>query len=513
MSWRRPLSGVAAAAIVTHLTALGAGFVWLDHAHIEDRLAIAPPAGWPSLFARGFAGTGYYRPLTALSLSIDAVVGSPLVYHATSIAWHAAAAVLVVLAADALGLARRAAVLAGLFFAVHPLSALVADAIAFRSEAMVAAALLTLVWAHSRGRPLLAAAAIASGALTKEIAFPLAPLFVIAVELSRKSRPAGRARLFAAEGAALGGAFALRVASAPAWRASHPPLSVGDALGTRLASLAKSVAAVVLPIDRTICDAFPVTHVHQPAALAGAVAFAALAWGAWKRRGPALLLAFAVLPSLQLVPVTRWWSPHYVYVPLAFLAMLVGELVERQGYRLRAPSIAVLLALAGVTLHDGRKYASDATLWAPEVEAHPACREAQFYLGEVARGDKQWDAAAKRYEAALAPKAGVLSFVDRRAALQNLGIVRVEQHRLADARSAFRAALEGTIDPAARRELTHDLAAATLSDGDAAEAARLLEAETARPDALPQSILVRAMALEELGRVEEARALRSRLGR
>jgi hypothetical protein len=101
----------AAAAIASHATALTAGFVWLDHAHIEAGYALASPSGWPALFTRGFAGTGFYRPLMALSLSIDALAGAPWLYHAVSVAWHAAAATLVVFAASALGWARRAAIL------------------------------------------------------------------------------------------------------------------------------------------------------------------------------------------------------------------------------------------------------------------------------------------------------------------------------------------------------------------------------------------------------------------
>src|SRR5690606_24068735 len=130
-------------------------------------------------------------------------------------------------------------------------------------------------------------------------------------------------------------ALALRLAFAPAWRATHEPLSTGDAIGTRLAALAKSVAAVVLPIDRTICDAFPVTQAWRPTALAGGAALVLLAYGAYKKRGVFLLLFLAVLPSLQIVPVMRWWSPHYAYLPLAFVAMLAGDTVDRLGARAR----------------------------------------------------------------------------------------------------------------------------------------------------------------------------------
>ena len=139
--------------MVSHASALSAGFVWLDHAHLEEGLALARPGEWGDLFLRSFAGTGFYRPMMAASLSLDAAFGgSALLYHATTLAWHAAAAVLTVIAGEALGLSRRAAGLAGALFAVHPVTVLVASAIAFRSEAMIAVALLSLVVFHRRGR-------------------------------------------------------------------------------------------------------------------------------------------------------------------------------------------------------------------------------------------------------------------------------------------------------------------------------------------------------------------------
>jgi tetratricopeptide (TPR) repeat protein len=208
----------------------------------------------------------------------------------------------------------------------------------------------------------------------------------------------------------------------------------------------------------------------------------------------------------------RWWSPHYVYVPAAFAMMLLAEIADRSERGLMAGRAAAAL-LALLTVFDGRKYANDRTLWTPEVQARPSCREAQFYLGEIEREARRWDSAAARYEAALGPNDRVLAYVDRAAVLQNLGTVRLEQRRFEDARAAFGAALEGTKNEEARRELVHNLAALALQSGDAAEADRLLAPETARPDAHPASIQVRAIALEKLGRSREAAELRERLGR
>jgi tetratricopeptide (TPR) repeat protein len=223
------------------------------------------------------------------------------------------------------------------------------------------------------------------------------------------------------------------------------------------------------------------------------------------------------LPALQIVPVARFWSPHYVYLPVAFVAMLLAESVERlvkDARRALLVTTSVIVILGAITLYDGRRYESDALLWAPEVLAQPACREGHFYLGEALRLETKPAEAAKHYEAAIAPRPRMLAYVDRGAALQNLGVVRAEQRQFGAARAAFREALSGTGgDEGMRRELTHDLAAASLSDGDPAEAASLLEEETARADALAESILVRAMALDKLGRHDEARVLFDRIKR
>jgi tetratricopeptide (TPR) repeat protein len=501
-------------AIAAHAAALRSGFIWLDHAHIEDGIALAPFRAWPTLFQQGFAGTGYYRPLMALSLSLDAALThASWLFHASSVMWHAAAAALTSVAALSLGLSRRAALGAGLLFAVHPLSSLVAGTIAFRSEAMIATALLTLVVLHRQGHPL-AALALLFGALTKETALILGPMFVVDLELDAPSpRPPflRRARLWLWEAAALGAAVGLRLRFAPHWRATFAPLAPSDALGTRLAALGKSATRVLAPVDNTVCDTFPVTSLLSFASLIGLAVTAGLAYLAYKRRGPALLLLIAILPSLQLVPVMRWWSPHYVYIALAFAAMLIAEYACTRSTAVQRVAAFGLAMLGALTLITDLRFESDATLWGEEVSADPTCREGHFYLAEVARMEGRWDDAASSYERALETSSNVLGYVDRVPALQNLGAVRLEQGRFADAGVAFRTAIDAVPDEGHRRLLLHNLATAELRAGNAEEAARLLEVEVARSDALEASIFVRARAVESLGRAEEARALFRRL--
>ena len=509
---RRSLWLIAIVAVAAHASALWGGFIWLDHAHIEQGLALAPAGEWLSLFAHGFAGTGFYRPLMSASLSLDAALGgSPWLYHATSLAFHAAAAVLTLIAAQTLGLTRRAATLAALLFAVHPATSLVANAIAFRSEAMITVALLSLVVLHRRGNVQGAALALLLGALSKETALVLGPLFVVALELfpgAGEDAPKRRATSGYSRQKAARCSWRSRSALqfAPAWRASFAPLSFDDALGTRLASLAKSNARLVLPFELTVCDAFPVTSLSRPQALLGAALLVALVYYAYRRRGPALLLLLAMLPALELVPIMRWWSPHYLYLALSLVAMLAAETAERWGpWALRSAALAVLV-IAAVSLFDGLSYRNDQAFWSREVSQNPACREAHFYLAEEARTAKRWPEAALEYERALAVKPRVLSYVDRFAALENLGAVQLGQGNLGQARVAFRAALELASNELDTRHLLHNLATTELVAGNAEEAARLLEGEVERVDAMPAAILLRARAEAKLGRVARGNA-------
>ncbi|HEY0463610.1 MAG TPA: tetratricopeptide repeat protein [Polyangiaceae bacterium] len=516
---RLSLALPALAAFVAHARALGGEYLWLDHTHLEQRAALAAPADWLSLFQQGFAGTGFYRPLTALSFSLDAALwGTPFGYRFVTLAWHALAATMTSLAARRLGgLSPRAALVAGLIVAIHPAGSLVADAIAFRSESMIAVFLLGLVIAHLARKPWLAALALAAGSLTKETAFVLGPLLIFALEVREAfssvgpSRPLrARASLYAAELAALLLTGVLRLTYAPHWRAPFPALTFNEQLGTRLAAFARSSALLLVPIDGTVCDASAVVPLTNVTALLGLGGLALLAYVVHRERTIAPLFALALLPSLNLVPVMRFWSPHYLYVPLTFGAMLAAKAFDRYERVLSPVAVAAGAGWLFLSFSQAGRYLNDAALFRPEVARRPECREAQFFLGEVARLEKDWETAARRYEAAIQSDPSILAYVDRGAALQNLGAARFAQNRFVEAERAWTQALELSRDPGQQRRLRSNLGAATLRAGHPAATVRLLADDVTGPDALPESIFLMATALRKLGHEREARAVLQR---
>lgn len=513
------LALVFVVAALAHASALSGGWIWLDHAHIEEGLALAEPGSFASLFRQGFAGTGFYRPLMALSLSIDrAISEAPLFFRVVTLGWHALAATMTTLLARRFGCSPRAALLAGALFGVHPLTSLVADAVAFRSEAMITVALLSLLWAHLSSRPLLAAGSVLLGALSKETALVLAPLFVVTLEVglagAGDKRPrAKRLRLLGAELAAFACALALRLMYAPNFRAHHVDLSLSEQVGTRLAALARSTAAALVPIDSTICDATQVHSLFSGPALVGALALGAALYLAIQERPLGALFFLSLVPSFGLVPLMRFWSPHYLYLPLALGVTLGVRVLERHHPRL-LPGIAALAALlALVSLSQGSRYLSDEALWTAEVEKRPSCLEGQFYLGEVAREKKDLVEAAERYSRALALRPNVLAYVDRSSALQNLGAVRFQLGQWDEARDAWTDALAVSGAAKEQRELKVNLAAVDLRRGHADAAVDLLEPELERPDALPEALYLAATALHQLGREGEAVQILRRLQR
>lgn len=221
-------------------------------------------------------------------------------------------------------------------FATHPLTSTVASLIAFRSEAMAAVAWLALLRAHVRGRPLAAAIALLAAALCKETTLVLAPLSLVALAVSSDAGGvrAGvaserwRATLMA-EVVAFALAIGARAAFAPGWRAMWPTLSYDAQILTRLASIGKAAVALVVPYDVRVCDTFPVvTWERWPQvgwAILGAGGLLLVAWLSRRRSAAGLMLTLALLPALQIVPVMRWWSPHYFYLPLVWVAVIAGQ--------------------------------------------------------------------------------------------------------------------------------------------------------------------------------------------
>ena len=507
MKWGRlRLPLVVTAAVVAHLPALGNGYTWLDHGDIEGGAALVPLSRFTSLFAHPYARTGFYRPVTALTLSLDAAwSGAPFGYHLTNLILHALAAALVLLLAEALGLDPLAATGAALLFAVHTATSVVANQLTYRGEALLMISLCLVLLGQTRGRAWLVGVGLLLGCFSKETTFVLGPLLMGG--LWHRYRPTRTVLAVAAATLLLAGAARQWVA--PPWRLHFEPLAANAWVGTRLAAVGHELSWLAWPWRGVLCDAVPVSGMLSWPAAVGGVAIAVGLWLAYRVRPFGLLALLAATPTLNLLPLPRMASPHYLYVPLAFLGMGLAAWAMKARWR-RVAFAALLTSLAVSSVLDSLRYRDDHALFTREVAEGPQCREAHLYTGDWLRSQGSLEGAAQAYTVASTRREGFISYSDVGAALTNLGVVRVAQDRAADAVVPLSAALQLPADPLANRQRAYNLAAVLLQLGNFSKAELLLRPEAERSDPLPESLKVLAHAVGAQGREAEARELMRR---
>lgn len=201
-------AGVAALAVLASANSLGNGFVYDDVALIVTSQRVHSWDSWWTEFARTYwpEGDGY-RPLTMLAWRAQWTLGggSPVVFHAVSVALHVATSVAVAWLGITI-LPFAAATAASALFAVHPVHTEAIANVAGQSELFVALAtvLATVLYVRARkvgtvaARAWVAIAALyAAACLFKEHAIVLPALLLLAeATVVRDARPL-RARLVA----------------------------------------------------------------------------------------------------------------------------------------------------------------------------------------------------------------------------------------------------------------------------------------------------------------------------
>ncbi len=405
---------VGAAAVAGYLPGLPGGFVYDDHRLIADNDGLKRPFEASRAFLRDYyasdfdrMGLGYYRPLAILSNEIDyrRGGGSPAAFHATNIALHAGASLLVL----ALGLllfdgALAASTAAALLFALHPSHAESVAFISGRVDPLMALAALAAICLHLRGSlsprpgPWRAAAGLAwfAALLSKEMAATV-PVLVLLLETAREGWPR-RADL--ARRAAGYIPFAVAAAAYASLRWIALGRLLGPATGTEPPSLVRPLAVtgsylawLAVPPWGLHLEPPPVAGIAAAAAallVAVAAAGAVLLLRSGRRIEAALLGACLVslLPVAQLRPIETTLSERFLYLPSAAAVLLLSAAALRIP-RSRASRAAggVALALlgayyAGLLLQRSPLWRNELRLWTAKAEAEPSSLKAQLNLAE-----------------------------------------------------------------------------------------------------------------------------------
>ena len=512
--------------LLTHASYINNDFAGLDHIDIEDGKAIISPSQWYTAFAARYGETGFYRPLVTLTNSVDAAVYGqwPPGFHLTNVLLHLAVVASAVLFLGCfLPLKRREALLAGLIFGVHPLSWLPVGAISYRPELLVTLFTFLAVYFHARARTSgsrklisFAVVTVLLGLFSKETALVWIPSFILLWEIVARVPLKGALPLFLGELCALGMYLFLRVQAVPEiWRASGATLTLSQTVGTRLQVLGERLLELVSPLKPALSDATPVVPLAAfPAILTALIVLLGVrivvrSGLRSERSVTVLFLAIALAPAANIIPLPRFSSPHYGYLAVLATAMLV-LLVQRSldkhipsaSRSLNVAVIAWLGVMSAVTFSSGFQFRNDLTLFEPEVKREPYFLEGHFYLGNYFMQEGEDDRAAIEFEVALQNSPHMIAYVDRTAALINLGGIRFRQTRFEDAEQLLQLAAENA--PAYQMStIAYNRALVAAQHEDHAAVVALLMQRTYEWDR-PEPLLLLAEALGTLGRTEEA---------
>jgi tetratricopeptide (TPR) repeat protein len=387
--------------------------------------------------------TRSYRPLVSLTYASQArsVGNSVAAFHATDVALHALAAVLVALLVETLGVRRLWAAGAGALFALHPVQSEAVSSVVGRADVMAGvclfAALIFHLRAGSRARPWLfegaAMISLAASFLCKEYAVSF-PFILIGTDLARWLAAGRTSRLrwvfWIGSLALLGAYLFLRfrlfgaLGGVPMLAATDHPLfdaPLMTRLGTALRIVALSARLLVLPVGlnhhyRTGTIAIVDSPLHR-LALAGIVLLGALLifglWWASRRRGSIpliawLLVALPLLPTLNLVSLEGMlFAERFLYVPVAGLVLSIAWALDRwipTPARTRIALVGLVVALVvfgAMTAVRVEDWASDERLARSSLAAYPDGSEVWRDLGLTVGLDGRHEEALEAFEQSL----------------------------------------------------------------------------------------------------------------
>lgn len=452
MTLRRAVVLSALAAVMVCLPALRGAFVIDDAYLIVGNQGIRNLGHIPDFFvrpwgggegARAFVGVNaaYYRPLTSTLYAVEhAVFGLwPMGWHLVSILLHATATALVVLLAFRLLGGVRAALFAGLLFAVHPVHTEAIAALSYQTTLLAAGLAMAALWAMLRtsdgrstgaaepsdGRrrvwrwPLLAAVFTAAAGLAKEEAasVPLLGLAWLAL-LPRTERR--RDSIAAVAGMTLAALLVFSARDAIVTGSSETFFAGASAAAVVVTMLrVATLYAGLLLVPLTLCPFYDwfiitpsadiVTDAVVGAVLVLGLPLAALALR--KRSLPAAVglawLMLALTPVMQIVPILNVAAERFLYLPSLGFAIAMAALFDGVAGRRPRPALVVatvlLLLLSVRTLARWPDWRDDRALNRATADAFPESPTPLLNLaaieeaaGNPAAALRHLDEAAKR---------------------------------------------------------------------------------------------------------------------
>ncbi|UJR80516.1 glycosyltransferase family 87 protein [Sandaracinus amylolyticus] len=519
---------VVVAAIATFARGVGGGLVpsWDDGRFLVEN-PDAQHVSWDAL-VRMWSAPRFeaYQPLHLLSYWIDVPWAGPSapVVHAVSLALWCGALLLVLALMRKLGLSLVPAVIATLFFGLHPVQVEAVTWATGRKDVLAVALAAGSAIAHlgserwNDRRAWISRALYVLAALTKTIVLPL-PIVLFAADVVLRKRDARSAAIAQVPSFVIGAALAVVVVGL--WRENEMIRTGSGSLSLVLATYAHHLGTALWPAS--VSPIYPLAREEAPSVAGTIIGCAAIVVTivlAWRARAHELgrrvlfgMIAFVVLlaPVSNVLPLHFQWHDRYVVLPLLGIAFVLGACVDalRPNRVVVAIALALCAALALRTVAYENAWASDLALWQHAVSAQPRAFYAWLKLGEVRRDAGDHAGALRAYQEAIeiAPQLRL-----GHGAFMSALLLREEARREITPSHATETAQRFMMrmdDPVALRELAGEMAQMGYRDGVTYALARALDIEP-----IPDERLERA-AQVQLAQGNEwlARFYLSRMGR
>jgi len=382
-----------------------------------------------------------YRPLLLLSYALNYALDGyePLGYHLVNIALHLATALLLWRLGLALGLAPRAALVAGVFFVVHPVLGEPVNYISSRSSLMATALVLTaflLALRHRASWP--SSLAYGAALLCKSSAIAFVPLLALWVFLGTAPK---RWRILLAP-AALSVLYVLGTRAIVGKALLEPVRGYVAQISTQIKALVFYVYKVAMPVNLSVEPQFRLSP--HPGDVAVLLAIMALVSGALIllhfRSSRLVFFAvawfFVALLPPSLVPLNVLVNEHRLYMPMAGVALglatLIGSVLS---LRLLYFWVFVLVAIA-LSIQRNGDWQSEERLWADAVAKGPLMARPYVNWGQalLKEGLLEESIVASRRALEIRP--------DMERAYYNLGTAYMHQGELELAEAYLRRALK-----------------------------------------------------------------------
>ena len=451
---------IVCAALVAFGGSLFSAFHLDDYGMLQDP-AIVLPGGWVRCF-----GLLQTRPLTWFTFWANYQLSGrdPLLWHAVNLVLHACCAVVLYRVLNRL--LPRAALLAALLFAVHPMQAESVDYVYARAILLCTLFSLFALDAWIRERYWIAVSWFALALLSKEecVTLPLALACVTGLRLSK-------ARL-AALAAMLGLALLAGIRVIAAIQISGVK-NIGPSAGiTPLHYLSQQGIAILryfgllifpwsFTVDPQIPDPALIWRLLAWLVLLSLIGVAVMRWRDTKAAAWILAGFLLLIPSSSIFPAADLAADRRMYLPMLAFAPVIALILPRKRTILLLPCLLVALAMERTYV-----WSSDARLWSEAVELAPEKLRPRLQLSRVVPPEQALQVLREaetfapqapevptelarvyldlhRPAEALAQAGRALALTPREPhALNNRGVVLLAMNQTAAARRDFLAALQ-----------------------------------------------------------------------